>query len=491
MILKTISCLSLFAIGLVAHGADTPVKTPRPIPVTRPEMKELLEDMKKRPYRIPLPELTEKEKEELGERGGGYEGRLRYHYVPQQEGSVFGAGRPRTGQDGGGRRTGGPGNAAAPGGAGAPRRDFSRNADENMTLSYQFKTMLFWIVARTNNCQYCLGHQEWKLSATGMTDDDLANLDTNWSAYSEAEQAAFAYARLLTFEPHRLSDEEIAKVAKHYTPLQILEMTMSMAGNNAINRWKEGTGIPQSSGNTFGGRGGPGAAAAESEHSDSFVTPTSDKYKNAVSIVAPLAIFDGKPNGDAISTRPPLESREEVKAKLAEASARTARLPLVDVPVAEAWLKDSEQDTAATNWVRLLANFPNEGRGRLPSLVSRERQTGDLTELQKAQFNWIIARQDRAWYAVGQAYKKLASLGQTEDQIFALDGDWKSFNEGDQSLFTFAQHLAASPIALTDEDVALALKLTGPRNVVQTINHVASCAYFDRVTEAAGLPLEK
>jgi len=489
MILRTLSCLSLALFGLATCGADTPVTTPRPIPVTRPEMKELLEDMKKRPYRIPLPELTEKEKEELGERGGNYESRLRYHYVPQQEGSVFGAGRPRT-SDGGGRVPGSPGNAAAPGAADAPRRDFSRNADENMTLSYPFKTMLFWIVSRTNNCQYCLGHQEWKLSAVGLSDDELANLDTNWSAYSEAEQAAFAYARLLTFEPHRLSDDEIAKVAKYYTPLQILEMTMSVSGNNAINRWKEGTGIPQSSGNTFVGRGGP-ATAATGEHSDSFVTPTSDKYRNAVSVVAPLAIFNGKPNGEAISTRPRLETREEVKAKLAEAATRTARLPLVDMAVAEAWLMDSEQETAASNWVRLLANFPNEGRGRLPSLVSREKQTGDLTELQKARLNWIIARQDRAWYAVGQAYKKLIALGQTEDQIFALDGDWKDVSEGDQSLFTFAQHLAASPIALTDEDAALALKLTGPRSVVQTINHVASCAYFDRVTEAAGLSLEE
>jgi len=53
----------------------------------------------------------------------------------------------------------------------------------------------------------------------------------------------------------------------------------------------------------------------------------------------------------------------------------------------------------------------------LPSLLSREKQTGDLTELQKAQLNWIIARQDRAWYAVGQAYEKLQSLGQSEDRV--------------------------------------------------------------------------
>ncbi|MFO1001250.1 MAG: hypothetical protein U0936_12975 [Planctomycetaceae bacterium] len=54
--------LPLAAIGFSVSLGDTPVKTPRPIPATRAEMKELLEDMKKRPYRVPLPELTDKEK---------------------------------------------------------------------------------------------------------------------------------------------------------------------------------------------------------------------------------------------------------------------------------------------------------------------------------------------------------------------------------------------------------------------------------------------
>ena len=115
------SCLFLMlaSAGAAVCLADSPVKTPRPIPATRPEMKELLEDMKQRPYRIPLPELTDKEQEELGERSTNYEARLRYNYVPAVEGTIFGGARPRP--------------AAAPGTlapAHAPRMDFTRNADE-------------------------------------------------------------------------------------------------------------------------------------------------------------------------------------------------------------------------------------------------------------------------------------------------------------------------------------------------------------------------
>jgi hypothetical protein len=105
-----------------ARGGEGPAAQPLPTPVTRPAMKQLLEDLKQRKPRFPLPPLTDAEKEKLGERGGGYEGRLRALYMP-----------------GGGAR----------GGAG-----FGREAEPKMSLTYEFKTRLFWIVSRTNNCQY-------------------------------------------------------------------------------------------------------------------------------------------------------------------------------------------------------------------------------------------------------------------------------------------------------------------------------------------------
>lgn len=127
-------------IGLVVVTgvllAEDPSSSPRPIPLTRPEMKRLLEDMKQRKPRIPLPELTEEEKANAGERGTGYEARMRSLYL-QGQGSGFGG----PGGAGGGRQGGG-------GGAG------NRQPEANMSLDYAFKTELFWIVSRANNCQY-------------------------------------------------------------------------------------------------------------------------------------------------------------------------------------------------------------------------------------------------------------------------------------------------------------------------------------------------
>jgi hypothetical protein len=118
---RTLTAALILALAGPARAADGPAASPLPVPLTRPEMKQYLEDLKTRKPRIPLPELTEEERARLGERGAGYEARLRTLFLP-------------------------PGEAA--GGS------FSREPDPNMTLDYAFKTELFWIVSRTNNCHY-------------------------------------------------------------------------------------------------------------------------------------------------------------------------------------------------------------------------------------------------------------------------------------------------------------------------------------------------
>src|SRR5262249_167993 len=107
--------------------------------------------------------------------------------------------------------------------------------------------------------------------------------------------------------------------------------------------------------------------------------------------------------------------------------------------------------------------------------------------LLKAQVGWIVARQDRAWYAVGQAKERLHQLGWSDDQIYRLDGDWAEFSPTERALFTVARRLAASPMVLTDEDVAQAVKRAGAGAVVQLISYTTNRASFDRFTEAAGL----
>jgi alkylhydroperoxidase family enzyme len=297
----------------------------------------------------------------------------------------------------------------------------------------------------------------------------------------------------LTYEPHNVADADIAELRKHYKDLQILEMVLSVSGNNSINRWKEGAGIPQSKeGTGFLGRAGKPAPADRPLPVKSFLTPTPEKYKDAVTSVVPLQLDEktGKPTRLAVCTRPALESREAVEKALDSCRKRSPRLPLLDEAGARAVLPEDWPKGPLPQWVRLLANFPRDGRSRILELRAAEEK-GDLKPLLKAQLSWIVARQDRAWYAAGLARQRLHDLGWSDEQVYRLDGSWKEFTPADRALFTVARKLAASPIVLTDDDVVEALKQTSPRAVVQTINYTAGRAMFDRVTEAAGLRLEK
>jgi alkylhydroperoxidase family enzyme len=469
MLLSIIACVGVHSLALAGEIATEP----RPIPLTRPEMKQLLEDMKSRTPRIPLPEPTAEEKEAAGERGMGYEGRLRYHYLP-------GSRQARGGF----------------GGFGSGAFGFSREPDPKMTLDYAFKVRLFWIVSRTNNCQYCLGHQESKLLAAGMTEDQIAALDGDWGLYSPAEQAAFAFARKLTYEPHLLDDADIDQLRPHFSDLRILEMVMSIAGNNAINRWKEGVGVPQSQDGGNFGRRNPGSGQTQgqpgtsSEH-QSYLTPTSEKYLALVTKVAPVTL-DGADQPTALtrSVRPALESSEEANELLNKCRSRTPRLPLVDEAEAREVLGDAAPEGVLPQWALLLANFPQDGKTRILSQWEAEER-GDLSPLLKAQIRWILARQDRAWYALGLARQRLMELGQSEADIQRLDGDWSEFTPAERSQFVVASKLATTPVVLTDADVAEAVHLAGPRDVVQLVSYVTVQASFNRITEAAGLPLEK
>lgn len=287
-----------------------------------------------------------------------------------------------------------------------------------------------------------------------------------------------------------LVDDDIHSLRKHYTDLQIMEMIVSVAGNNSTNRWKEGAGIPQSHSSANFLRSAAKAPADRPLPIETYLTPTSDRYASRVTSVAPLVTSgSGRPSRSTVQKRPPLEPRGEVEQALAACRQRTARLPLVDEAKAKELVGDVWPEERMPQWVRLLANFPREGKSRIAT-VRRGEDEGDLSPLLKAQVSWIIARQDRAWYAAGEAQQRLRKLGWSDDQIYALDGDWQQFTPAERAQFTLARNLAASPIVLTDRNVAEALRQTSPRHVVQLVSYTTNRAWFDRITEAAGLQLD-
>lgn len=419
-----LSCSLLTLCGSLALAEDS--AKPKPIPQTRPAMKQALDDLKKREPRLPLPPPSAEDKASGEQRRLVNNGRMRQLYL----GDLF------------------------------PRGNSGQVKDPNMTLDNAFTVEFFWIASRVNNCHYCLGHQENKLISAGRSEERIAALDCDWSVFSDAERAAFTFARKLTFEPHLVTPADLEKLGKYYEPRQVLEICFLVAGYNSTNRWTDGMGIPQ-------------------EDHRTFVTTTPEKFQNLPSVVAPEGPLD----------RGPLESRSEVEAKLAACKTRQPVLPLVSVDETRKLLGADEKQ-AIPQWERLLANFPVSGKGRMESLQA-VRSKGTLSPKLKAQIDWVAARQDRAWYDLADARARLRKLGLSDDEIFALDGDRSTLPEAEQAALHVAQKLTASPQVITDADIAPLRKNFTNQQVAEVVHYTTQTAFFHRVTEPAQLAAEE
>jgi alkylhydroperoxidase family enzyme len=438
----------ILALPVASNAGDQPpTDTPTPVAATRPELKEQLERSKHSHPRLPLPPPTAEEIADAKARGGRgpmtgiiNNGRMRKMYLPAE---VLGGG-------------------------------FSREPDPAMTLNNTFKTMFFWIVSRANNCAYCQGHQEVKLAGDGVKEDTIAALDGDWSGFTNAERAAFAFTVKLTYKPNNLSDADIELLRKHYSDMQILEIIIAVGGFNAMNRWTGPLAIPQ-------------------EEHRVYLTPTSEPFKEARSRVAPL--LDGAPSAAMVCARTAdrglLESRAQVESALDASRKRTPRLPLVSEELARGVVpSDWSSSDPLPEWVRLLGNFPKGGRAWIAQTYHSQTK-GRLSPKIKAEIAYVAARHDRAWYALGHARERLKELGLNDDAIAALDNPTEAVPPPERVVLALARKITVDPALVTDLDIERLRKLYSDYEVAEIVYHVTQAAFFNRLTEAAGLRLER
>jgi alkylhydroperoxidase family enzyme len=424
----------VFSLLLATTSADPLPDTSKPVGMTRDEEKALLEMHKKAKPRLPFPPTDSNTP-----RQGVNNGWFRSYYVPADLRGTSGGG-------GGGGRDG----------------------DPAMTLNSTFKVKLFWITSRANNCYYCLGHQEYKLSAAGVVDDDIAALDGGWTEATPKEREAYAFTQKLTHTPHLVTSSDVEALQKHYTPAQVAEILVTVAGYNSTNRWTDGLNIPaEESGQRFKREG------AKADFS-TFKTPTSPKLMTQKTCVAPVKI----------PARPPLEPRAKVEAVWQES--RTSLFPMADAKtVATVW-----EGEPAPNWASFLATFRESMKGRIAGLKAGMVK-GTLSPKLNAEIAWVAARNDRAWYALAIARTRLQKLGLTDDQIFALDGDRKHLPESEQAALALVETLTVAPWKVTDEMVERCRKSFKDGEVGEIVHHTCNAAFFNRVTEVARLPFDK
>lgn len=424
--------LFVAACGL-GHGsqAEEASSQPKAIPSTRQEMKQAIERLKQRQPRLPMPTAEQRAAISNGGRASGgrpvvNNGAMRAHYLP------------------------------------ASWQSANRGQQQNpeLELDYAFKTRLFWIVSRANNCHYCLGHQEHKLLTAGMLEDEIAALDIDWQQFSPADRAALAFARKLTVNPHEIRDADFQPLRQHFTDRQIVEIVFTIASNNSTNRWTDSLGIPQ-----------------DRQFRDEPLqldTPTAERYAHAPSTV----IIQGPVD------RGELPSSEVVTQMLAEcrqSEPRVALLPLDQLP--------AELATPAVTWVRALGYFPDTAaeQRRLWDSVTQE---GLISPRLKGLIRWTTARENRAWYSTGHAAEELLAQGLSLAQVLELEKSHDGLSPAEVAAVKFAAKLTREPQQIADADVAALRSHFPDHEVAEVVFCTCLANSFDRFTSALALPLE-
>jgi alkylhydroperoxidase family enzyme len=428
---------------MASYAADGPAST-------RPEMKKRIEALKGRTARLSLPPLTEQEI--ASGRPLVNNGRLRSLYLPPSWQSFLIAGWG--------------GSSARRPATSPPPNTASLLKSLEATPGYGFKTRLFWVVSRANDCQYCLGHQELKLKRIGMTDDQLAALDCHWDRFPENEQAALKITRKLTLSPHLVNEQDIAELRPHFSDAEIIDVVYTVSRYNAVNRWTASTGIPQDK--SFGG-----------EDHGTLDTPTSAEFSQLPSAVIPVDL----------PPRPEWEPRAEVETKLKAAQTRET---LVKLPAIEDARKSLILVCPGVNppaWFQAISNLSvaQDAWAQRQAMTRDGKTPADLRIL----IAWVTARENRAWYSMGHARARHVASGGNESLLYSFADLEKSVTPANAEVLRFARKLTSAPQTIVDADVSRLKGTFDDFEVAEIIQLICDANAFDRFTEALRLPLEK
>jgi alkylhydroperoxidase family enzyme len=399
------------ALGLAISSASSfaaeGTESEAPFTLDRTATLKWLEGSKAHKARLPLPKPSNEDRERAkgGPLGGGIvnNGLMRRYYLPSAWSSMNSSGL----------------------------------AGRQGKVDSTFKVELFWIASRLNQCAYCLGHQEVKLSSAGLSEDAIAALDGDWSEADEPTRAARKLAVWVTVAPQRPIPKDILDaLAKKYDEGQIDEIILAVANYNAMNRWTGPLNIPQEDHRTYADRANEKTAGR--------------------------------------------------KTQLVEL-AREVAGPKRDLPAYDEFL--TAVKSAAESKSNKVDTFLNAqgafGEGRVKSwqqaLAETTSEDAVPVELRSRIF-WVCARADNAADAGAKARAAAISHGDTDELLrkIAEGADDADIPASHRKALALAKKITVRPGAVTDEDISEVNAAWGDRATAQIVEAACIAAAIDR-----------
>jgi AhpD family alkylhydroperoxidase len=107
-------------------------------------------------------------------------------------------------------------------------------------LPHDLVNLVYLRVSQINGCAYCIASHSHDLLKAGVAQDKLLML-TAWretpALYSDEERAALAWAESVTLVAQtHVPDADYEAAAAHFTPKQLVDLTMAVGLINVYNR---------------------------------------------------------------------------------------------------------------------------------------------------------------------------------------------------------------------------------------------------------------
>lgn len=413
MNIKVWTPILLALCGLsTASAQDRPSDQPKTIPNTRAETKAALQRLQERQPRLPVPDSVPVVNPDPSRPASNViNGRARRFYLPE-----------------------------------AWLKSERLGNEANALVPYELKTQCFWIVSRGNNCHYCLGHQEHKLKAAGLSDNQIAALDRDWQQLDAKTRKAVELARKMTLLPFAMTQQDIQSLRPEFTDPEIIELVYAISRFNSMNRWTDSVGLPQDH-------------EMRGESID-FMTPTEERWNQGTSVVAiQSSIVRPKPWTDAVALKQAVEARDR-KPRVALASEDEARKTL-----------ELDANAMVNDWQGAVAQLPGAG----PELIQAWTAMLDDPELDpalKAAVVWRVACCNHAAVSIAMIAPRMQPARSSDSTDIAL---------------AFAEKLTCDPTRITDADIATLRNVFSDRQTAHLIYTICIANAMDRFTETLGL----
>lgn len=112
---------------------------------------------------------------------------------------------------------------------------------EQKNVPHRYIELAIVVVARLNECQYCVGHHKPLLIVEGLSAEGVDGaLDyENHPEFDEVDKLVVEYTIAVTNTPQRIRERMFDRLRQHFNEAQIVELTLRIALCGFFNRFND------------------------------------------------------------------------------------------------------------------------------------------------------------------------------------------------------------------------------------------------------------